>query len=482
MSDRGRTASPSNTAIAEDVPAAPSVRYALAGLSCSMLLSSLSTSSANVALPTLMQEFGATFQQVQWVVVAYLLAITTLIVSAGRLGDIVGRKRLLLAGLGLFVTASALCSASPWLGLLIAARAAQGLGASVMMALTMAFVGETVPKDKTGSAMGLLGTTSAIGTALGPTLGGVLITGFGWPAIFLVNAPLGLLTFWFAWRYLPSDNPRTASARPRFDAAGTLLLAATLGAYALAMTLGRGHFGVMNGALLLIAAAGTVLFTFVETGVASPLVRPAMFRDPALSAGLATSFLVSVVIMTTLIVGPFYLSRTLRLEPYMVGIVMSAGPLVAALTGIPAGRIVDYFGTGRMAAAGLLGTASGCAVLSIMPAEFGVAGYAAPLAVMTAGYALFQTANNTAVMGDVERDRRGVISGMLNLSRNLGLLTGASAMGAVFSYATAADIMFADAKAVEIGTQTAFAMAAAISVIAVVIAIGSRILKESNGT
>jgi hypothetical protein len=101
---------------------------------------------------------------------------------------------------------------------------------------------------------------------------------------------------------------------------------------------------------------------------------------------------------------------------------------------------------------------------------------------MTAGYALFQTANNTAVMGDVERDRRGVISGMLNLSRNLGLLTGASAMGAVFSYATAADIMFADAKAVEIGTQTAFAMAAAISVLAVVIAIGSRILKESNGT
>src|SRR5690606_25224841 len=137
----------------EGVGATPSVGYALAGLSGSMLLSSLSTSSTNVALPILMQEFGASFQQVQWVIVAYLLAITTLIVSVGRLGDVVGRKRLLLAGLGLFVVASALCSASPWLWLLITARAAQGLGASVMMALTMAFVGETVPKDKTGSAM-----------------------------------------------------------------------------------------------------------------------------------------------------------------------------------------------------------------------------------------------------------------------------------------------------------------------------------------
>ena len=168
----------------------PSVTWALLSLSLSMLLSSLGTSIANVGLPTLAQAFGASFQAVQWIVLAYLLAITTLIVSVGRLGDLTGRRRLLLGGIVLFTLASILSGAAPTLWLVIAARAAQGLGAAVMMALTMAFVGDTVPKERTGSAMGLLGTMSAIGTALGPSLGGVLIAGAGWRAIFLVNVPL----------------------------------------------------------------------------------------------------------------------------------------------------------------------------------------------------------------------------------------------------------------------------------------------------
>ncbi len=193
-------------AVVESVEATPAVRWALASLSLSMLLSSLDTSIANVALPTLAQAFTASFQEVQWVVLAYLLAITTLIVSVGRLGDIIGRRRLLLAGIFLFTVASALCGVAPTLWLLIAARAAQGLGGAIMMALTMAIVGETVPKAKTGSAMGLLGTMSAIGTALGPSLGGVLIAGFGWRSIFLVNVPLGILTFLLSHHYLPVES------------------------------------------------------------------------------------------------------------------------------------------------------------------------------------------------------------------------------------------------------------------------------------
>ena len=155
-----------------------------------MLMPSLDTSIANAGLPTLAQAFTASFQAVQWIVLAYLLAITTLIVSVGRLGDIVGRRPLFLAGIGLFSVASLLCGVAPTLWLLIAARAAQGLGAAIMMALAVALVGETVPKAKTGSAMGLLGTMSAIGTTLGPSLGGVLIAGLGWRTIFLVNVPL----------------------------------------------------------------------------------------------------------------------------------------------------------------------------------------------------------------------------------------------------------------------------------------------------
>jgi EmrB/QacA subfamily drug resistance transporter len=442
-----------------------------------MLLSSLGTSIANVGLPALAQAFDASFQQVQWIVIAYLLAITTLIVSVGRLGDITGRRRLLLTGIFLFTAASVLCGVAPTLWLLIAARAAQGLGAAIMMALTMAFVGDTVPKAKTGSAMGLLGTMSAIGTALGPSLGGVLIAGFSWRAIFLVNVPLGILAFLLAHRYLPVDRPGPKNDRARFDNVGTLLLALTLAAYALAMTIGRGSFGSLNIALLLAAVLGSGLFVFAEARAASPLIRLAMFRDPVLSASLAMSALVSTVMMTTLVVGPFYLSGALGLDAALVGLVLSAGPLVAALTGVPAGRIADRFGAQRMTIVGLIGIAAGSFILSMMPVTLGIPGYIAPMVVITVGYALFQTANNTAVMKDIRPDQRGVISGMLNLSRNLGLITGASAMGAVFAFASAAtDITTAHPEAVATGMRITFAVAGMLIVVAVIIAVGSRAL------
>ncbi|HEY0140436.1 MAG TPA: MFS transporter [Thermoanaerobaculia bacterium] len=452
---------------------APSATWAIVSLSLSMLLSSLGTSIANVGLPTLARTFSASFQQVQWVVLAYLLAITTLIVSAGRLGDLTGRRRLLLGGIVLFTVASALCGFAPTLGLLIAARAAQGLGAAIMMALTMAFVGEAVPKEKIGSAMGLLGTMSAVGTALGPSLGGVLIAGFGWPAIFLVHVPLGIVTLLLAHRSLPADRRGSNRERIRFDHAGTLLLALTLAAYALAMTMGRGKFGALNVGLLLAALFGVGLFAWAERKAASPLIRLAMFRDRVLSAGFAMSALVTTVVMATLVVGPFYLSGALRLDAARVGLVMSCGPIVAALTGVPAGRIVDRLGAQRMTVAGLLAMAAGSSVLPMLPVRFGVAGYVIPLVVITAGYALFQAANNTAVMADLRPDQRGVISGMLNLSRNLGLITGASVMGSVFALGAATtDIMTARPEAVAAGMRLTFVAAAVL--IAGALAIASR--------
>jgi EmrB/QacA subfamily drug resistance transporter len=458
-----------------------SAPWALAGLSLSMLLSSLGTSIANVGLPTLAQVFDATFQEVQWIVLSYLLAITTLIVSAGRLGDITGRRRLLLAGIFLFTLASVFCGIAPTLWLLIAARAAQGLGAAIMMALAVAFVGETVPKEKTGRAMGLLGTMSAIGTALGPSLGGILITGLSWRAIFLVNVPLGILAFVLAHRTLPVDRQGSKvdpkAERAGFDTLGTLLLALTLAAYALAMTTGSGSFGPLNLALLLAAAFGTGLFVLAEARTASPLIRLAMFRDTMLSASLTTSALVATVIMSTLVVGPFYLSYALRLDAALVGLVLSVGPLVVALSGVPAGRMADRFGAQPMTVVGLIGMAAGCFLLSVLPATLGIPGYVAPIVVITAGYALFQTANNTAVMTDIRPDQRGVISGMLNLSRNLGLITGASVMGAVFALGSATnDITAADPKAVATGMSITFAVAAILIVVALTVAVTGQAL------
>ncbi|MEB2518276.1 MFS transporter [Pseudomonas sp. YuFO20] len=408
------------SAVAAVAQQTPSVKGALASLSLAMLLSSLGTSIANVGLPSLAQAFSASFQQVQWVVIAYLLAITASIVSVGRLGDLVGRRRLLLSGITLFTLASALCGLAPNLGLLVTARALQGLGAAVMMALTLAFVGETVAKGKTGGAMGLLGSMSAMGTAMGPALGGVLIDGFGWRWIFFISVPLGLLAWLLVQRYLPEDR-QGQTRRAGFDSLGTLLLA--------------------------------------------------LLRDSRLSGCLAMSLLVTTVMMTTLLVGPFYLSQTLRLTAMEIGLVLAVGPLVAMLAGVPAGRIVDRWGAPAMTLAGLLGMALGCCLLSMVPETFGVGGYIAPMVVITLGYALFQTANNTAVMLDVLPDQRGVVSGLLNLSRNLGLVTGASAMGAVFALASkAVDIGTAQPQAIASGMRTTYLVALGLIVVACLVA------------
>lgn len=459
---------------------------ALASLSLSMLLSSLGTSIANVGLPTLAQAFHASFEQVQWVVLAYLLAITTLIVSVGRLGDLVGRRRLLLAGIAGFTAASLLCSIAPTLWLLVAARALQGLGAAAMMALTLAFVGETVAQEKTGSAMGLLGTMSAVGTALGPSLGGGLVAAFGWQALFVVHVPLGLLAFVLAHRYLPADRPRTTTGTAGLDPVGTLLLALTLAAYALAMTLrpgnGQGGLAPLNMVLLLAAAMGVGLFARVESTVASPLVRLVMFHDPRFRASLSMGMLVSTVVMASLVVGPFYLSRALGLNAAVVGLVLSIGPFAAALTGVPAGRLVDRFGAPRVAVGGLVAMAVGALVLSAAPLTRGIPGYAAPIVVLTIGYALFQTANNTATLDGIAADQRGVVSGMLNLSRNLGLITGASAMGAVFAWASAANnITTAPPEAVATGMRVTFAVAAVLIGLALALAAPMLRRREAAG-
>jgi MFS family permease len=330
-----------------------------------------------------------------------------------------------------------------------------------MMALTMAFVGEMVPKAKTGSAMGLLGSMSAIGTALGPSLGGILIAVLGWRAIFLVNVPLGVLTFLLALRYLPANRHVAAAARPGFDHAGTVLLALTLAAYALAMTMGRGSFGPRNVALLLAAAIGAGLFVRAQHVAPSPLIRLAMLRERVLGASLAMSALVSTVMMATLVVGPFYLARAFGLDAAHVGFVLSIGPIAAALAGMPAGRVADRFGAERMTMAGLIGIAAGCVALSMMPAAYGLPGYVGPIVVITVAYALFQAANNSAVMADVGADQRGVISGMLNLARNLGLITGASVMGALFALGSAStNLLTARPDAVAAGMRTTFGVAA----------------------
>ncbi|WP_157035827.1 MFS transporter [Sphingobium chungbukense] len=451
-------------------------RWTLAGLSLAMLMPSLATSTTNMALPSLAREFDISFQSAQWIVLSYLLTVTAMVVGAGRIGDMIGRRGLMLAGIGIFGVASISCAAAPTFALLVVARLVQGVGAAIMMALTMAFVSDVVPASRTGRAMGLLGTMSAAGTTLGPALGGVLLAWAGTGMIFLVNVPIGLLTFLLLYRTLPAAKDAAPKDRAgSFDMLGMALLIATLAAYALAMTIGDGELGFRNIGLLSAAAATGMMFLVVEARTASPLIRLALFRIPAIRSGLGTSALVSTVMMTTLIVGPFYLSDALGLGAAMSGIILSAGPLAAAFAGVPAGRVVDRLEASRVGLIGLFALLGGCCALIFLPLSWGVAGYLAAIMTMTAGYALFQAANNSAIMAAADAAERGLVSGMIGLSRNLGLVTGASAMGWVFAFgASALDVEGAGQEVTAAGMHLAFAVAA--------ILVGTAILLALHGT
>lgn len=338
-----------------------------------------------------------------------------------------------------------------------------------MMALTLAFVSDLVPKEKAGRAMGLLGTMSAVGTALGPAAGGLLLSVGGWPMLFVINVPLGILATWLTWRYVPTGKP-AAHPFATMDVPGMLLLMAALPAYALAMTQHArlGLTGVIS--LLMIAAGSVALFIRVEARAASPLIRLDVLRQPGVGSGVALSALVSTVVMATLVVGPFYLSLGLGLRAAQVGLVMAAGPIVAAVISFPAGRWVDHHGAFRMTRFGLSGLLAGAASLAVMPLTCGALGYVFALVLLTAGYAVFQTANNAGVMAGVSSDQRGVVGGALALARNLGLVSGASLMGAIFlAGADTLEIASAAPAAVAAGMHVTFGAAAALIVLGLAI-------------
>jgi predicted MFS family arabinose efflux permease len=238
--------------------------------------------------------------------------------------------------------------------------------------------------------------------------------------------------------------------------------------------MGRGQFGATNFLFACIAALFTAAFLRVELRTSSPLVRLALFRNRRMSTGFVASTLATTVAMTTLVIGPFYLSGALHLDPAGIGVVMSTGPLVAALVGIPAGKAVDRLGAARVTLMGLIAMTS--LLLAGMTSSQGILGYTLPLITLTAGFATFQTANNTRVIAGTEAYQRGLVSGLLNLSRNLGLVTGASLMGAIFVHAAGAEsIELADASAVVVGAHAAFLTASALLAAAIVLTVWSNL-------
>lgn len=474
MTRPAHSSTPSPHASAPGMAHAPAARHrpvnsrmVLTGLSLAILLSQLGTNVINVALPTLVKALGIDFGSVQWVVVSYLLVVTSLIVGVGRLGDQFGKKRLYLWGLVIFMAASIVCAVSESLPLLVAGRAGQGLGGAILMALSFAFVGEVFPRERSGFAMGVLSTMVSFGIALGPSLGSLALAAFGWQAAFWVNLPFGLLAILLVSRYLPDavDAPKPSAPALRFDWLGTIFLALTLGAYSLAMTF-SGKQGFTSPIVLQLgsgALVGLVLFLAVQVRARVPLLKLSMFRNALLSISMVMSVLVYAVMMATLVLGPFFLSKALGLDTSTVGLVMTVGPLAAAVMGVPAGTVADRIGARLAMVIGLALFTVGAFVMSWVTPDDGIATYVIAILFISVGLAFFQTPNNTAVMADARPEQRGLVSGLLALARNLGLITGASLMGALFAHAVGGEAATASPAMVTEGMRFAFRIAAAMA-------------------
>ncbi|MFE7197181.1 MFS transporter [Microbacterium oxydans] len=466
------------------------LRSGTAGLALSVLVASLGTSAANVALPTIAGTFDASFSQTQWVALAYLLAMTATSLTVGHLGDLLGRRRILWIGITVFTAAAVLCTLAPTLGVLTAARAVQGVGAAVMMALPLALARDLVAPERLGRVMGLLGTTAAVGTAAGPALGGLAITVAGWPAIFAVMVPLGGLAAIAAIR-IGRDAPPTDAPRRRFDGGGAVLLTTAVTLYTLGVTAPAAEswptLPLLGGAVVTAA-----LFALRERHAPHPLLPPALFRNRDVTIGATLNLIVGTVMMSTLVVGPFFLAGGLHLAPAAIGATMAAGPIASICTGVIAGRAVDRFGTRSMSTTGLSAMIVGALALALLPSSWGLPGYITGTVLLAPGYQLFLAANNTGVMNATPAERRGVTSGLLGLSRNLGLVTGASVLASLFAAASGSSsgstqIAAASPEALTDALRATFLVTAALLGVATLLSLatsrdGSAAGKSTRGT
>jgi EmrB/QacA subfamily drug resistance transporter len=409
----------------------PAKWLAMAGIGTGVLMASLDASIVNISLPTMVEVLHTRFATIQWVILSYALVLTSMVLGIARLGDMYSKKKLYFVGLILFTGGSLLCGLSPGVGWLISFRALQGLGAVMMQALGAAIITEIFPASERGRALGFIGGIVSVGLALGPALGGVLIGVLGWRSIFLVNVPIGLVAALVVARHVPLLSP--ARKGQRFDLLGAGIMLITLVCYALAMTLGESSsFG--RGLilfLLLVTIIGVAALFLVEKRVTEPMIELGLFRNTLFTLNLVMGFLVFISI-AGVIIFPFFLELVKGYSPEQVGLIMMVVPISMGLLAPIAGIMSDRFGSRGISLIGLLVVIGGCLSISTMHKDVSAIGYIVRVIPLGIGLGIFQSPNNSAIMGAVRKERLGVASGLLVLSRTLGQSTGLPLMGALF--------------------------------------------------
>lgn len=407
--------------------------WILVAVSLGLFMGTVDGTIVNVALPTLVREFNTDLPTIQWVVLSFLVGLSVLMLSVGRLADIVGKRRIFSAGLAIFVLGSVLCGLAPSVYWLIGFRLVQAIGAAMTVALGVAIVTESWPPEERGKAIGISGGVISLGIVIGPALGGLIIGVLDWRWIFFVNLPLGLLALFLVLRYVPPLQP--SGRHETFDFLGAGIMGLGLLALTLALTAGQ-RLGFADGrivALFTLSAAAALAFVLVEQRVSYPMVDLSLFRNPQFGLNLATGALTFVAIAAVTFLLPFYLQLVLGLPIAQVGLLIASVPVVLAILGPLAGSLSDRLGTRPVSLVGLALLVLGYLTSSTLGVGTTPLGYVLRLLPIGLGMGTFQSPNNSAIMGAAPRSRLGVASGMLSLTRTLGQTTGIALMGALFA-------------------------------------------------
>tara|TARA_B100000315_G_scaffold180188_1_gene169003 strand:+ start:78 stop:1547 length:1470 start_codon:yes stop_codon:yes gene_type:complete len=403
--------------------------WVFGALAIGTFLSVVDHGSVIVALPTIGSHFGTDLPTVQWVIVGYALAISVLLLPMGRLGDMVGRKQIYIAGFSIFIVASALAGASPNLSLLIGAKILQGAGSAMIQGNSMAIVISTFSETERGKALGSHLSVVGTGAVAGPALGGLLVSVLNWRWVFFINVPIGLIGIAVALLVLKGGRPSEesdAGGRQAFDWIGAVLSGVALLAFLLVV--GNGDRVGWTSLPVVAGAAAAVLllaaFIWWELRVESPMLELRLFRRKLVALGVIVGWISFLGTAAARFMMPLYLQEVLDYSPWKVGLFMIPAAFCMVFVGPVAGRLSDRYGWRRFTAGGLALSAVASFILAtrLTPTSPAIL-VVVMLMLMSTGTGLFNSPNNSSIMSAVERSRYGVISALTQLVRNSANVT-----------------------------------------------------------
>ena len=380
--------------------------------------------SVLVALPDIEAHFKTDLPTVQWVVVAYALVISVLVLPMGRLGDLMGRKRVYVAGLAIYMVSAAAAGLSANMPMLITARVFQGIASAMIQGIAMAMIISAFPSNERGKALGSNMSVVGSGAIAGPALGGLLVSAFGWRSVFFVNVPVSVIVVLASLLILGKGQAEQGAAEggsSRFDWLGAVLSGGVLMVFLLVVGNGD-RWGwtsslVMGGALLF--AALSVAFVWWELRVASPILELRLFQRKLVAMGVAAGWISFFGAAATRFMMPFYMQRLLGLSPRDVGLLMIPAAICMIVVGPLSGRLSDKFGWRMLTMGGMaMSAASSFILASSLAAQSPVILIVAMLMFQSTGMGLFNSPNNSSIFSAVERSRYGVVAALTQLVRN----------------------------------------------------------------